>query len=120
MAPLTRNQRRRSDMNAEAPAIGPAANGANGIAKKKPSGHIKFDNDDQGDTIVVRESVSNSLELEEKEDATLDEPGPKGEEGEEEEESDDDAPEAVTAASGREAVRKRQEEARKAIEAYNT
>jgi hypothetical protein len=114
MAPTTRNQRRQRQNDAieAVPPIVPASPATNGVdSTKKPGEHIKFDSDDELDTVIVG---SASLNGHSQVDGAENEPKI---EKDEEVSDDDDAPEAVTMGSGREAARKKEEDARKAIEA---
>lgn len=81
---------------------------------EKPAKKITFDSDDE-DEAVNEAIAAKSQRTEEDEEPTK----PTEEDEESDSDSDDDdAPEAVTVSSGREAAKQKEEEARRAIEAY--
>ena len=78
--------------------------------RSRPNGHIKFDSDDEGEDGGVALPTKNAAP-----------PAPaSGAEQASDEGSDgeDGAPETVTMRSGKDAARRKEEEAKKAIEAY--
>lgn len=106
MAPTAQDKQQRSGPRTAASSSPKnRANGVDGIEGGRPNGHIKFDSDDDDDG----GDGGVALPTENEDDAT-----DEGSDGE------DDAPETVTMRSGKDAARRRENEAKKAIEAYES
>lgn len=113
MAPTTRRQQKQRQSMEDESAAATEANGARidkAAGKAKQNGHKRFDSKDEDEEETI--AVSGGVALGEGKEARNDDSEEEGRE----DDSDDDAPEAVTMGSGRVAAKKREEDAKKAIE----
>lgn len=116
MASTAQNKQLRSGLRTPASSLPKnRANGVDGTEGGRPNGHIKFDSDDDGDGDDEGEDGGVALPTENEDNAAS--PASATDEGSD---GEDDAPETVTMRSGKDAARRREKEAKKAIEAYES
>ncbi|KAI5779692.1 hypothetical protein EDC01DRAFT_290757 [Geopyxis carbonaria] len=115
MAPLTRKQRRQSSNTEPLQAL--PTDGSNANATENMSNHVHFGSDDD-DEVPVRTSTI-MVEIPITRSASASSPSEISADDLAEQESDDDPPEAVTIVSGKEAAKKFEKDASRAIEAQN-
>jgi hypothetical protein len=120
MAPITRNRKKQtcSPLTEPLATSTPLNPQAAPRSETKVNGHVRFSNDDDDDEDIEEGGASIAQ-------YTLLPVGHSKSQPEnvifsEHEESDDEAPEAVTMNSGKELARKKEEDAKKAIEAFGS
>lgn len=133
MAPVTRGRRNRADITREnIEPLSPALTSNTLTPVSSSHNHVRFDQDEENTPIAAQRAGSEMDEITKgaNGDRSVDvnEPnttgnevlGSQGEEEEEEEEedSDDDAPEAVSMGAGKKDAEKREEDAKRVVEAY--